>query len=117
MEKIKKMKLSIPFKWVAITAYAILIAPIIIFFFGWLRWYWAIFFSSILFFGSCWAIKKDYWKNKDCIEIPITILMGAFIAFSLWILISGCCYTSAGWCDIVWSNSTFRDLVWHKLSC
>ena len=32
MEKIKKMKLSIPFKWVAITAYAILIAPIISFF-------------------------------------------------------------------------------------
>ena len=111
MEKIKKMKLSIPFKWVAITAYAILIAPIIIFFFGWLRWYWAVFFSCILFFGSCWAIKKDYWKNKDCIEIPITILMGAFIAFSLWILISGCCYTSAGWCDIVWRNATFRDLV------
>lgn len=42
MEIIKKMKLSIPFKWVAITAYAILIAPIIIFFFGWLRWYWAL---------------------------------------------------------------------------
>ena len=66
----RKTKLSIPFKWAAITAYAILIVPILIFFVGWLKWYFAILFSGVLLFGAYWAIKKDYWDNKDCIEMP-----------------------------------------------
>lgn len=111
MEKIKDLKLSIPFKWVAVTAYAILIVPILLFFIGWLKWYLAILFSVILLFGAYWVIKKDYLRNKDNIEMPVGILIGALIAFSLWIFISGSCYTSVPGVDIVWRNTSLKDLV------
>lgn len=111
MNKISQAKLSIPFKWIAIVAYTILIIPILIFFGGWLKWYLAVLFSGILLFGAYWVIKKDYWNNKDCIEIPIRIFLAAGIAFSLWVLISGSCYTSVGKCDIIWRTTTLRDLV------
>lgn len=107
----RKTKLSIPFKWAAITAYAILIVPILIFFVGWLKWYFAILFSGVLLFGAYWAIKKDYWDNKDCIEMPVSILIGAGAAFTLWVLISGSCYVSVGSMDIIWRNTLLCDLV------
>ena len=111
MKKILQTKLMIHFKWIVIVAYAILIIPILIFFFGWLKWYLAILFSAILLFGAFWVIKKDYWNNGDYIEMPINIFITAGFVFSLWVLISGCCYTSVGSCDIIWRTTTLRDLV------
>lgn len=107
----KGYKLIIPFKAVALTAYAIMIVPILLFLFGWIRWYFAILFSGILLFGAFWMFKKDYWQNKDKIEVPLTIFIGAAVVFSLWILLSGGCWFSVGYCDIEWRTTFLRDLM------
>lgn len=111
MKKIFDRKITIAFRFVALTAYVILVVPILLFFFGWLKWYLAIFFSSILLAGMYLAIKRDYWNNMDDIEIPVRNLFIVIAAFAFWLFISGSCYTSVAKCDIIWRNSTLRDLV------
>jgi len=111
MRRAKELKLAIPFKWVAITAYAILMIPILIFFAGWLKWYFAIVFSGILLFGAYWVIKKDYWDNSDCIEMSVGILIGAVVVFTFWVMISGNCHISVGNVDTIWRNTSLCDLV------
>lgn len=111
MKKIFDIKIRIAFRWVALTAYAILFVPILLFFFGWLKWYLAIVFSSILLAGTYFAIKRDYWNNTDDIEISVQNLSIVIAAFAFWLFISGSCYTSAAKCDIIWRSSTLRDLV------
>lgn len=111
MKKLKNKNLFIPFRWVAITAYLILVVPNLLFFAGWLRWYLAILASAVLLFGAYWMVKKDYWGNTDNIEMPISILIGAIVAFACWSFISGNCYTSVAQSDIGWRNTTLCDLV------
>lgn len=111
MEKIFYIRIRIAFRWVALTAYAILVVPILLFFFGWLKWYLAISFSSILLAGTYLVIKRDYWNNMDDIEISVRNLFLVIAAFAFWLFISGSCYTSAAKCDIIWRSSTLRDLV------
>lgn len=111
MKKMSQKRIFIPFKWTAIVAYGILIVPTLLFFAGWLRWYWAVLFSGTLLFGAYWIIKNDYWDNQDNIEIPAGVLITAGTAFLLWILISGDCYISVGNYDTLWRNITFHDLV------
>lgn len=111
MGKIADVKIRIAFKWVALSAYAILVIPILLFFAGWLKWYLAVLFSSILLVGTFWAIKKDYWNNTDVIEIPVRDFLAVGILFAFWIFISGSCYTSLAHGDILWRNTTLQDLV------
>lgn len=111
MKEVSQVKIAIPFKWIAITAYTILIVPILIFFIGWLKWYFGLLFSAILLFGAFWIMKKDYWNNKDYIEIPLGFFIATGAAFAFWIFISGSCYTSVAKCDIIWRTTTLRDLV------
>ncbi len=111
MKKVSQVKVTISFKWIAIAAHAILVIPILLFFMGWLRWYWGILFSAILLFGTFWVIKKDYWNNTDKLELPalqfalITILLG------LWILYSGSCGIGVSNYDTPWRTAYLRDLI------
>ena len=114
MNRLSQYKVIIPFRGVAVTAYAILIIPTLLFFAGWLKWYWAILFSGILLIGAYCCIKKDYWCNVDKIEVSLSVLTGAGIAFTLWVLISGSCYFSQGNWDTIWRNTIFYDLVNRK---
>ena len=114
MEKAKKQfKLSILFRYVAITAFAILIVPVLIFFFGWLKWYLAVLFSGILLFGVIWMIKKDYWSNADVLEIPIFHFVLIVAVFGVWILFSGSCGVGAPITngDLPYRNAYLRDLT------
>ena len=111
MKKMIKATIRFAFKWVALTAYGILIIPIILFFFGWLKWYLAIFFSGILIIGTYFVIKKDYWNNRDNIEISVLDFIVVGVLFAFWIFISGSCYFSAAKGDIIWRNTTLHDLV------
>lgn len=106
--------LTIPFKAVAITAYAILIIPILIFFAGWLRWYFAVLFSGILLFGLFHLIKTDYWNNNDRIEIPVSIFIAAAAAFTFWTLISGSNFLSVKSHDTPWRTAMLRDLTFGE---
>ncbi len=111
MAAIPKAKFSIPFKWVAITAYAILIIPILIFFIGWLKWYFGIIFSAILLFGAFWLIKKDYWKNEDKIELPVFHFALIVIVFGIWIIFAGNCGIGVSNYDTKWRTAILRDLI------
>lgn len=104
-------KIRIPYKYVAIAAIAIMVIPQIIFYIGWLRWYIALPASAILLLGTAFAIKSDHLNDKDCIQMPLSVLTGAAVVFILWIFLSGSCYTSVGRCDIQWRSATLRDLV------
>ncbi len=99
------------FRAVAMMAYAILIIPIILFFFGWLKWYFALLFSGILLCGFYFSFKRDYWNNKDYIEMPFPTFLFIVGAFAFWVFISGNCYTSVAKGDIIWRNATLYDLV------
>ena len=114
MERIKKqIKISIEFKWVAIIAYIILIVPILIFFFGWLKWYFAVLFSAIFLLGAVWMIKKDYLNNVDKIEIPVIHFLLILIVFWLWIAISGSSWLGDQTfnADAPCRNAILRDLI------
>lgn len=106
-----KKTVSIPFKWVAITAYAVLVIPILIFFFGWLRWYWAILFSLVLLFGIGWMIKKEYLKKQDKLEIPMIHTFIAIIVLGLWVIYAGNCGVSVSNYDTQYRTAVLRDLV------
>lgn len=106
-----KIMFRIPFKWVAMMAYAILIVPILIFFMGWLKFYLAVLFSAILLIGAYFVMKRDYWNIRDEIEISICDLLFAVVVFAFWVFISGNCYTSFGEVDIIWRNAMLYDLV------
>lgn len=105
--------LSIPAKHVILTAYSLLIIPILIFFIGWLKWYLTILFSVILLFGAIWMIKKDYWSNTDEIEVPIFQVVLIVGLFGLWIAFSGSCGIGAPVTngDLPYRNAMLRDLV------
>ena len=111
VHKIGKVKMQFSFRAVAMMAYAILIIPIILFFFGWLKWYFALLFSGILLCGFYFSFKRDYWNNKDYIEMPFPTFLFIVGAFAFWVFISGNCYTSVAKGDIIWRNATLYDLV------
>ena len=64
------MKISIKYKYVALSAYIILVFPIVIFFFGWLKWYFALLFSVVLMIGATKVYISDYRKREDTLDIP-----------------------------------------------
>lgn len=109
-----KTSLKIPFKAVAITAYAILVIPILIFFVGWLKWYLAIIFSGVLLFGAFWLIKNEYWDNDDVIEIRFLHFALIVAIFGLWVLFSGSCGFGVSNYDTTWRTAYLRDLIDFK---
>lgn len=111
MKRVSQVKVSISFKWIAIAAHAILVIPILIFFMGWLRWYWGILFSAILLFGTVWLIKKDYWDNTDKLELPVLHFALITIVLGLWILYSGSCGVGVSNYDTPWRTAYLRDLI------
>lgn len=107
----RSIKFSVSFRNVVILALSVLILPILVFFFGWLRWYYALPFSAVLLLGAFWLVKQDYWENSDRIEIPLHILLAACVVFTLWIFLSGSCWFSIGSVDIEWRNTYLQDLI------
>lgn len=115
MKQVKnQIKLSFSFKWVAVTAYVILIVPIIIFFFGWLRWYYALLFSTILLIGMWMVLRSDYFTRTESLDIPVKTLLCIAIIIGLWILITGNCGVSVSNYDTPWRRAILRDLINFK---
>lgn len=111
MEKIAHTKVSIPFRWIVLAAHAVLIVPILIFFIGWLKWYWGFLFSGILLFGAVTVIKKDYWDNLDKLELPALHLVLIIFVFGVWIAYSGSCGVGVSNYDTPWRTACLRDLI------
>ncbi len=111
MNKVSRLKTSVPFKWISITAYAVLIIPILIFFWGWLKWYFALLFSIILLVGAFWSIKCDYWINSDKIDLPVFHFVLIAAVIGIWILFSGSCGFGVSNIDTPWRTACLRDLI------
>lgn len=111
MDKMSRAKISIPFKWVAAAAHAILIIPVLIFFTGWLKWYFGLLFSAVLLFGAVWMIRKEYWDNTDRLELPLVHTVPVMAIFGLWVLFSGSCGVGVSNYDTPWRTAYLRDLT------
>lgn len=92
-------------------AYAYLLVPIIIFFWGWLKPAIAA-ACTLLLAAGYWEIYKK--EKMRALHYSIPYKMIVFLAFSiiLWMLMSGAGgYFSLQRGDLHWRNATFRDLV------
>lgn len=111
MNYIKNVKLHIKYKTIASMAYAILLIPILIFFLGWLKWYYTLLFSFILL-ASMWLVyRSDYLNRTESLDIPLKTLICIAIIIGLWILITGNCGVSVSNYDTPWRRAVLRDLI------
>lgn len=102
---------TIKLKHTVLAAYLILLVPVVIFFFGWLRWYYAVAATAILAFGFIWLYRSDYLEKKDSVKIPWVHLVLIIAALGLWTAMSGSCGVSLSLRDITWRNTILRDLI------
>lgn len=111
MRNIFSAKINIKLKVIVMIAYGILLIPILIFFFGWLKWYFALLFSAILLIGMIKVYRTDYCKKKQYLEISVGTFMFVGILFACWVLIAGNCGISVSNYDTPWRRAILRDLV------
>lgn len=111
MNYLKSYKLHIKFKTITAIAYAILLIPILIFFFGWLKWYYAILFSFILLGGMGLIYRSDYLNRTESLDIPLKTFLVIAVIIGFWILISGTCGVSVSNYDTPWRRAILRDLI------
>lgn len=111
MNYFRNNKFHIKFKTVAAMAYAILLIPILIFFIGWLKWYYALLFSIVLLAGMWFIYRSDYLNRTESLDIPLKTLICIAIIMGLWILITGTSGVSVSSSDIPWRRAILRDLI------
>lgn len=96
---------------VAFAAYCLLIVPVLIFFFGWLRWFYALPAAIALLLGFAWLYLTDYRDKDDAIEIPVRHFVLLLLAIGAFVALSGNCGFYRGGYDIPWRNAILRDLI------
>lgn len=111
MNYLRSSKLHIQFKTVVTIAYAVLLIPILIFFFGWLKWYYAILFSFILLGGMWHIYRSDYLGRTESLDISFKTFLVIAVIIGLWILISGNSGVSVSNYDTPWRRAILRDLI------
>ncbi len=102
---------TLKFKHVTLFAYLLLLVPIVIFFFGWLHWYYAIIFAALLSAAFVWLYRSDYMADREEIALPLKHFIGIAALIGLWVLMSGNCGFSASQFDIPWRNVILSDLI------
>lgn len=111
MSYLRSSKFHIKFRTVAAIAYAVLLIPILIFFFGWLKWYYALFFAFILLAGMWLMYRSDYLNKTESLDIPLKTFICIAVIISLWILISGNSGVSVSNYDTPCRRAILRDLI------
>lgn len=95
----------------ALVAYCVLLLPSIVFFFGWLRWYWAVPAAALLVGGLIWLYRTDYLARRDTIYIPTGHFIGIVLIVILYVAFSGNCGIGFGGYDIPWRNALLHDMI------
>ena len=85
--------------------------PIVIFFFGWLHWYYAVITTVLLSVAFIWLYRSDYVADHEEIALPLKHFMGIMALIGFWVLMSGNCGFSASLFDIPWRNVILSDLI------
>lgn len=111
MNYLKSCKLHVKFKTIVAIAYAILLIPILIFFIGWLKWYYALLFSFILLAGMWLMYRSDYLNKTESLDIPLKTFICIAVIIGFWILIAGNCGVSVSNYDTSWRRANLRDLI------
>ena len=93
------------------TGYLLIIVPLLVFFFGWMKWYLALLAALILLFGFFTLYWSDLAFEKRTLSIPLKHLIAIVALLSFWVLMSGNCGFGYGLEDIPWRNALFRDLI------
>lgn len=75
--------ISIPVKYIITAAYLYMVVPIAIFFVTWLRWYFGIPATVILFLGGWKLLKETVYNNSDALVLPVQdlIIIGTLVFF------------------------------------
>lgn len=102
---------TIRLRHVALFAYLLMAVPIAVFFFGWIRWYYALVCTLAMAGGLTWLYRADYLKNREELGLPWKHLIGIGCFIGLWVLFSGNCGFGAGLYDIPWRNVILSDLI------
>ena len=103
--------LTIKLKVVAIIAYLLMLVPVLVFFIGWLEPIIGVCASILLSGGLVWIIRKDYWRDKDSIQIPLSHFIGMVVVFAAFVSISGIAGIGVSGYDIPWRNAVLHDLI------
>lgn len=102
---------SISIRALTMAAYILFLLPIVIFFCGWLKWYFALAGSAGLIAGFIWLYRTDYLSNRDTLKVPVKHLVGILVVIGLWVGCSGICHFGAEMYDISWRNIFLTDLI------
>ena len=91
-------------------AYLYLVIPIVIFFCGWLKWYYAVIFSGAIIEALMLAFSTDS-GTKEHLEIPLSALMLRVCVSFAWVYASG--IGGFVWQRADWHarNATLHDLI------
>jgi len=102
---------SIRLRTLVLVAFLFFLVPLVIFFFGWLHWYYALIATALLGYGFVWLYRSDYRDDRGKLELPLLPLLAIALAFGLYTAASGSCGVSVGFNDIPWRNAILSDLV------
>lgn len=103
--------LTVRIKPLVVTAYVLLLLPLLIFFCGWLRLYIGIPASLLLIAGFVWVLKKDYRGKHESIRLPLFHLILIVAVFGLMVALSGIAGVGVSGYDAPWRNAIFHDLI------
>lgn len=99
--------------WSSILIYLYLTLPVLIFFIGWLQWYWALPFGILIAFACVRGVLNSVRDRCLVIDCPIEIstMLTALLIIILWVYLSGIggyCYQNL---DHRARNTIFQALV------
>jgi len=103
--------LTIPYRYLAVSAYAYMVIPITFFFYGWLNvpaFLWA---TGCLWAGFYFLYKREYQAETSTLVISKKALLLAGFVICLWVIESGIGGITYQHWDLHWRNAIFRDLV------
>ena len=103
--------LRFSYRSVALVAYCVLLLPSIVFFFGWLRWYWAVPATVLLVAGLVWLYRRDYLVRRDAISIPAKHFVPIVLIVMFYVAFSGNCGIGFGGYDIPWRDALLHDMI------
>lgn len=94
-----------------LVAYGVLMAPVFVFFCGWLRWYFACAACGLLLGGFVWLYHVDYARLDQRLRVPKWHALAIAALFGLWVALSGICGVGVEAIDIPYRMAILRDLI------
>lgn len=100
-------------RWISIMIYLYLVLPTLIFFIGWMKWYWAFVLGILVSFACIRGFSQSMFDRNLVIQSHVErkVMLKAFVLIALWVYLSGIggyCYQNK---DHEIRSAIFRALV------